>query len=64
MKKKVITILIILAISVLLLIGVVALYQLILFSAHNGNPDYNLIDRCLDNGGRWIYEQRSCEFTE
>jgi hypothetical protein len=38
-----------------------ALYFVVLFAAHDFNPDAILIDACLDDGGRWEYEERSCD---
>jgi hypothetical protein len=32
-----------------------------LFVAHGGSRDFLSIDSCLDTGGRWNYETRTCE---
>jgi hypothetical protein len=36
-------------------------YLMVLFIANDFNRDFLGIDRCLDRGGRWNYERRSCE---
>jgi hypothetical protein len=37
------------------------LYFTFLWVAHDFNPKFLKIDRCLDNGGRWNYEKGVCE---
>ena len=37
------------------------LYFALLFVAHDFDPDFLSIDRCLDSGGRWNSEGRVCE---
>lgn len=37
------------------------LYVLLVFVAHDFNPDAFAIDSCLDVGGRWNYTARRCE---
>ena len=44
-------------------IGIILLfvgYEALLFYAHDMNPDYALIDRCLGLGGEWDYEAEKC----
>lgn len=33
-----------------------------LWQAHDYDPNYSKIDRCLDHGGRWDYESVLCEY--
>lgn len=47
-------------IALALLAAAIAYYGL-LFAMYGGNADFLLIDRCLDAGGRWNFEQRHCE---
>ncbi len=35
-----------------------------LFVAHSGNPYFLKIDSCLDNGGKWNYQENICEYME
>ena len=39
----------------------IVIYFAFLFIAHGGNRDFLSIDSCLDTGGRWNYEARTCE---
>jgi len=39
----------------------VVIYFAFLFIAHGGNRNFLSIDACLDGGGRWNYETRTCE---
>ena len=56
---------VILAISaILLVISPFIAYEAFLFYAHDFSPDYKSIDRCLDSGGRWDYENRVCIHEE
>ncbi len=41
-----------------------AFYIGALYMAHDFNPDFMKIDSCLDSGGRWNYETRSCDHEE
>ena len=43
---------------------IVLAYEVFLFWAHDFNPDYGLIDRCLDGGGCWDYQDRICRKNE
>ena len=43
----------------ILVIG--GLYVGVLFMLHDFNPDFLGIDSCLDGGGRWDYEKRTCD---
>lgn len=43
-------------------VGAALAYEFMLFAwVYDWNPDYSSIDRCLDRGGRWVYESRQCE---
>lgn len=35
-----------------------------LFIAHQGNPHFLKIDRCLDSGGKWNYQENNCEYID
>lgn len=35
-----------------------------LFVAHSGDPHFLKIDSCLDNGGKWNYQENICEYIE
>ena len=48
----------------LLILSPFLAYEVFLFCIHEFNPDYNKIDRCLDRGGKWDYENRICIFEE
>lgn len=37
------------------------LYFLLLLISHDFDPKFLAIDGCLDDGGRWNYETRTCE---
>ena len=39
----------------------IVIYFAFLFVAHGGNRDSLSIDSCLDAGGRWNYQTRTCE---
>jgi hypothetical protein len=41
--------------------ALILLYYAFLFLAHDGNLDFLRIDSCLDRGGRWNYQSRTCE---
>lgn len=41
--------------------GIFLAYEAFLFAAHDFNPDYSLIDQCLDQGGAWNYMESTCE---
>jgi hypothetical protein len=43
------------------LAAIILLYLGALFISCGGNPDFLSIDSCLDSGGRWNYETRTCE---
>lgn len=43
------------------LVGLAIAYEAALFVAHDFDPDYSHIDRCLDRGGVWNYAERACE---
>jgi hypothetical protein len=45
----------------LIVVVAVLTYFVILFIAHGGSRDFLRIDSCLDAGGRWNYESRTCE---
>jgi hypothetical protein len=36
-------------------------YEGLLFYAHDMNPNYALIDRCLDLGRQWDYNENICK---
>ena len=38
------------------------LYMCFLFVGHEFNPDFFKIDSCLDNGGKWNYDNKICEY--
>ena len=55
----------IIAISIgLIVLSPFIAYEAFLFVIHGFNRDYNKIDRCLDSGGKWDYENRVCIFEE
>ena len=37
-----------------------ASYSVFLFFTYDGDSDFLKIDSCLDRGGRWEYDLRSC----
>jgi hypothetical protein len=39
----------------------VSIWLSVLFVMTRGNPDFLKIDHCLDDGGRWNYQTRTCE---
>ncbi len=39
-------------------------YEVFLFWAHDFNLDFESIDRCLDGGGCWDYQDRICRKNE
>ena len=41
-------------------LALVLLYLGFLFLAHDFNPHFLDIDRCLDSGGMWNYEENIC----
>lgn len=41
-------------------LALVLLYLGFLFLAHDFNPHFLDIDRCLDSGGMWNYEKNKC----
>ena len=61
MKKplKIIALLISIPIAVILLITIT--YYSFLFVIHDFSGDFLKIDSCLDDGGRWNYDDRNCE---
>lgn len=44
--------------------AIVLLYLGFLFLAHDFNPHFLDIDRCLDSGGMWNYEENICITSE
>lgn len=36
-------------------------YFFSLWAVHGFNPDFLLINKCIESGGRWNYERRECE---
>lgn len=44
----------------LLILSFLIAHEALLFWVHDFNPDYRKIDRCLDAGGKWDYENRVC----
>lgn len=38
-------------------------YEMFLLAMHSFNPDYSIIDRCFDQGGKWNYKERICDST-
>lgn len=36
-------------------------YYFTLWAIHGFNPDFLLINKCIESGGRWNYERRECE---
>jgi len=48
------------AILILIVIGF-ATYEGLLLYKHDMNPDYAVIDRCLDKAGAWDYNKRVCQ---
>jgi hypothetical protein len=55
--------------TIVIVLGLILLspflaYEAFLFWAHDFDPDYNKIDECLDRGGIWDCENRTCVFIE
>ena len=60
MKKKSNSIIIIIVITLSLFVFTVLLYQIFLFISYRYNPEFLKIDSCLDNGGKWDYNNNYC----
>lgn len=39
-------------------------YKVFLYWAHDFSPDYDSVDRCLDGGGCWDYQDKICRKNE
>lgn len=44
------------------IVVIAAAHELFLLAAHEFNRDYRSIDRCLDGGGSWKYQEHMCSF--
>lgn len=45
---------------VIALLNPISLYYGFLFYSHDFNPNFLKIDKCLDSGGSWDYENNEC----
>ena len=61
MKKPFKIIILSVGIPIIALIIIILAYYLFLFVIYNFNPDFIKIDSCLDEGGTWDYEDKTCK---
>lgn len=59
-KKIILNTFAILSFAFVALIIILVAHEGLLYYAHDMNPDYARIDRCVDLGGQWNTETRTC----